>query len=128
MAGARREIRWSLGLGDARLRARPAHRPGRAWTLGASRSKLHNLGLLFVFKYADFAMRTSQPIFGKLPRLGLFLPLGISFIVFEKITYLVDIRRKTGRSPEPVGLSPVRLPVSENAGRAIVKYREIAPA
>jgi alginate O-acetyltransferase complex protein AlgI len=53
-----------------------------------------NLGLLFTFKYADFTMRSLEPMFGNLPQFGLVLPLGISFVVFEKISYLVDIYRK----------------------------------
>ena len=89
----------------------------------------NNLGLLFVFKYADFALRTAQPFLGPMPHLGLILPLGISFVVFEKITYLVDIHRKTGRPAASlwdylvfVFLFPKML-----AG-PIIKYREIAPA
>jgi alginate O-acetyltransferase complex protein AlgI len=66
----------------------------RAWlVLGVAA----NLLLLLTFKYADFALRSLEPIFGALPHLNLLLPLGISFIVFEKITYLVDIYRGTSR-------------------------------
>ena len=98
----------------------------RAWlTLGIG----SNLGLLFIFKYADFAMHELLPLFGSMPYLGLVLPLGISFMVFEKITYLVDIYRGTN-SPAAslrdylvfVFLFPKML-----AG-PIIKYREIAPA
>ncbi len=88
-----------------------------------------NLGLLFVFKYADFALRGIQPLVGEVPFLGLALPLGISFVVFEKITYLVDIHRRTGQPAANlwdylvfVFLFPKML-----AG-PIIKYRDIAPA
>ena len=53
-----------------------------------------NLALLFTFKYADFTLRNLEPVFGSLPVLNLVLPLGLSFVVFEKISYLVDIRRR----------------------------------
>lgn len=58
-----------------------------------------NLLLLAVFKYlgfliADIANPTLAWIgTAALPVPALALPIGISFIVFEKITYLVDIRR-----------------------------------
>jgi alginate O-acetyltransferase complex protein AlgI len=58
-----------------------------------------NLALLGVFKYSGFvATEIANPLLGltgaaplSIPQLA--LPIGISFIVFEKITYLVDIRR-----------------------------------
>jgi len=88
-----------------------------------------NLGLLFVFKYADFALHALRPLIGGVPFLGLVLPLGISFVVFEKITYLVDIHRGTCRPARSlldylvfVFLFPKIL-----AG-PIIKYREIEPA
>jgi alginate O-acetyltransferase complex protein AlgI len=58
---------------------------------------LANLALLFTFKYADFAIMNLGFAFGHMRPLGLPLPLGISFIVFEKISYLVDIHRSKSR-------------------------------
>lgn len=57
-----------------------------------------NLSLLLYFKYADFFIGNINSLFGpigfkSLPLLNVALPLGISFITFEKITYLVDIYR-----------------------------------
>ena len=72
--------------------ARPGPAGARWLALGVGL----NLGLLFVYKYADFALDNLAPLTGPLPHLGLALPLGLSFIVFEKITYLVDIRRGVG--------------------------------
>jgi alginate O-acetyltransferase complex protein AlgI len=56
-----------------------------------------NLSLLFVFKYADFALQSIEPLVGPLAHFNLVLPLGISFVIFEKITYLVDVHQKTSR-------------------------------
>jgi alginate O-acetyltransferase complex protein AlgI len=57
-----------------------------------------NLGLLFWFKYIGLVnILREMPGFGLLKGLPLFdivLPLGISFFVFEKITYPVDVWRK----------------------------------
>ena len=47
-----------------------------------------NLGVLGVCKYADFVAAQ----FGAGP-LGIILPLGVSFFTFQKISYLVDLRR-----------------------------------
>jgi alginate O-acetyltransferase complex protein AlgI len=88
-----------------------------------------NLGLLFVFKYADFTLHGLQPLLGSMPYLGLVLPLGISFFVFEKITYLVDIHRRT--SPPAASLLDYLVFVflfPKMLAGPIIKYREIAPS
>jgi alginate O-acetyltransferase complex protein AlgI len=87
-----------------------------------------NLGLLFTFKYADFAMRSLEPIVGTLPQLGLVLPLGISFVIFEKISYLVDIYRTKSRPAASLHdyLLFVFLYPKMLAG-PIIKYHEIDP-
>jgi alginate O-acetyltransferase complex protein AlgI len=56
-----------------------------------------NLALLLGYKYLDFALVQLEPLLGALPRADLVLPLALSFVVFEKITYLVDIRRGVSR-------------------------------
>lgn len=48
-----------------------------------------NLALLFVFKYAGFAMHTVG-----LPDPGINLPIGISFYTFQALSYLVDVYRR----------------------------------
>ena len=55
-------------------------------------------GLLIVYKYADFLLGNFNALlspFGPhlLPLLHIALPIGVSFVVFEKITYLVDTYR-----------------------------------
>jgi alginate O-acetyltransferase complex protein AlgI len=62
-----------------------------------------NLGVLIVYKYADFLADNLNPVlaaFGahRIPLLHLALPIGVSFVVFEKITYLVDTYRGTSRT------------------------------
>jgi alginate O-acetyltransferase complex protein AlgI len=53
-----------------------------------------NLGALAVFKYADFLGQSlAWLVHAQWTPLLLVLPLGISFFVFQKISYLVDIRR-----------------------------------
>ena len=53
-----------------------------------------NLLVLALFKYADFLRGTVFGIAGEPWEPGsLILPLGISFFVFQKISYLMDLRR-----------------------------------
>jgi alginate O-acetyltransferase complex protein AlgI len=61
-----------------------------------------NLAILIVYKYADFLaenLNLALSPFGahRLPLLHLALPIGVSFVVFEKITYLVDTYRGTSK-------------------------------
>lgn len=57
-----------------------------------------NLGVLGVYKYSNFLLRLLLSIFGiaysdSVPQLSLVVPLGISFITFSSISYLVDVYR-----------------------------------
>jgi alginate O-acetyltransferase complex protein AlgI len=61
-----------------------------------------NLTLLVVYKYADFLAENVNIALaplgaGAIPLLHLALPIGLSFVVFEKITYLVDTYRGISR-------------------------------
>lgn len=60
-----------------------------------------NVFVLFYYKYMDFFIGNMNTLFAQfnyqpLPLLKIALPIGVSFIVFEKITYLVDVYRKKG--------------------------------
>ncbi|MCJ2115812.1 MBOAT family protein [Methylobacterium sp. J-001] len=69
--------------------------PGRWLIPGAIAA---NLALLGLFKYFDFFADLANLIPGlEAPRLGLALPLGISFFTFHHIMYLADLR--AGRAP-----------------------------
>ncbi len=53
-----------------------------------------NLATLGVFKYADFFAGSVSAAMGRgWSPLNIVLPLGISFFVFQKISYLIDLRR-----------------------------------
>lgn len=52
------------------------------------------LGLLAVFKYADFFIGTANSLTGAdIPLLKLALPIGISFYTFQALSYVVDVYR-----------------------------------
>lgn len=114
-----------LDYGLGRLVTRPGPEGGRWLALGVSA----NILLLFVYKYADFVIDTVQPVLPPLPHLNLALPLGVSFIVFEKITYLVDLRR--GESQRARSLRDYLLFVfffPKVLAGPIIKYHEIDDA
>ncbi|MCL2747685.1 MAG: MBOAT family protein, partial [Oscillospiraceae bacterium] len=57
-------------------------------------------GLLFTVKYFDFTATALDNLFAllgigaRLPRLGLLLPLGLSFYIFQSVGYMLDVYRK----------------------------------
>jgi alginate O-acetyltransferase complex protein AlgI len=56
-----------------------------------------NLATLALFKYVNFLLANLLGMAGyAAPHLDVILPLGISFFVFQKISYLIDLRRGAG--------------------------------
>lgn len=70
--------------------ARPAIRRIALWA-----SMVFNLGILALFKYADFFSTTMAEATGVAPWpvLDLVLPLGISFYTFQTMSYTIDVYR-----------------------------------
>lgn len=104
-------------------------KPGAAGWLALGVSL--NLAVLAVYKYTGFAVDNLDVV---LTALGLApihigriaLPVGVSFVVFEKITYLVDIHR--GRSRSASGFATYLLYVflfPKLLAGPIIKYHEI---
>src|SRR4051794_18158987 len=76
--------------------------PARARRLALAAGVANNLGILIVYKYADFLADNFNLLLSpfattRIPLLHLALPIGVSFVVFEKITYLVDTYRGISR-------------------------------
>src|SRR5688500_882778 len=63
-----------------------------------------NVGVLALFKYADFASETVAAIAGAAgwryvpPRLGLVLPVGLSFHTFQAMAYTIEVYRGRQRA------------------------------
>ena len=89
-----------LDLALVRLMVAAADARRRRWLMGIGVAA--NLSLLAYFKYATFAAGVGRSLaaaaFGvSLPPIfEIALPIGVSFIVFEKITYIVDVYRGVG--------------------------------
>jgi alginate O-acetyltransferase complex protein AlgI len=83
-------------LAGLRMAATPRAGRKRLWLV---LSLTCNLGLLFVFKYLDFLLRSigfaaaaaGQEI--EVPRVDLLLPVGISFYTFQSLSYTIDVYR-----------------------------------
>jgi alginate O-acetyltransferase complex protein AlgI len=107
---------------------RRGEQAARRWlTLGI----VLNLGLLAYFKYVDFFLASANDLLARLgaapmPLLQIALPIGVSFVVFEKITYLVDVYRGAGKPARSFAsyLLYVLLFPKLLAG-PIVKYKDI---
>jgi len=80
-------LNWGIALILVRWK-----RYGKLWVAVACGM---NLGLLFVYKYWDFAASTVNAILEKevIPLLGLSLPIGISFFTFQALSYVTDVYR-----------------------------------
>lgn len=54
-----------------------------------------NLGMLGYFKYTNFLIEIARPLFGEgfLQFQNIFLPVGISFFVFQSMSYTIDVYR-----------------------------------
>jgi alginate O-acetyltransferase complex protein AlgI len=83
-------IDFSVGI----LLARAARPTSRRAILLASLGA--NLGILFFFKYYDFAAGSLNSLTATavLPELGLVLPIGLSFHTFQSMGYTVDVYRR----------------------------------
>ena len=67
-------------------------RAGKRWLVITS--LVIDLGILFYFKYTNFFFQTVADLFGKpFDPFDIILPVGISFFVFQSISYIVDIYR-----------------------------------
>ena len=77
---------YVCGLGIERSRKRK-----KLWLLA---SIVISVGLLGVFKYADFFIGSLNAVTGlKIPLLHLALPVGISFYTFQCLSYTIDVYR-----------------------------------
>lgn len=87
-----------------------------------------NLGLLCVYKYAVFFLRTLDAIFPfAIPIPQITLPIGISFFIFQSISYIIDVSRKeieAQKNPFYLLLYVAFFP--QLIAGPIVKYHDIA--
>lgn len=106
-------------------KAQQTDRAGRTWVV---LSVVFNIGMLFVFKYANFFVDNVNSIFGislMIPVIR--LPIGISFYTFQAMSYVIDVYRKTSKAQK--NFANVLLYISffpQLIAGPIVKYHDIA--
>lgn len=90
-----------------------------------------NLAILFYFKYTVFALNNVNALgswlnLGPISVPAIALPVGISFIIFEKISYLVDVFRRTSQPATSLtNYSLYVLLFPKLLAGPIIKYHEI---
>jgi alginate O-acetyltransferase complex protein AlgI len=89
---------------------------------------LFNVVFLGVFKYTDFITGTINDVFGEnLVLRHIILPLGISFITFQKIAFLIDIQAGRIKSFTFQDYCAFVLFFPQLVAGPIVHYREMIP-
>lgn len=87
-----------------------------------------NLSYLGYFKYKNFFLDTTNLAFGTdFVPINLILPLGISFITFQKIAFLVDVRSETIRNFDIYDFFVFVFFFPQLIAGPIVHYREMMP-
>jgi len=86
-----------------------------------------NIGVLAVFKYADFFVENINGLFSlKIPEPSLALPIGISFFTFQALSYVIDVYR--GKVEAQKNFANVMLYISffpQLIAGPIIKYKDI---
>src|SRR4051812_45305802 len=106
-----------------------------AGRIGESRNRplfivglVFNVGLLGVFKYADFALGNFAVLTGvDLPLLGIALPLAISFITFEQIAFLSDVHQSRISRGSALEYAAFITFFPKLIAGPIIRYSELAP-
>ena len=86
------------------------------------------VGLLGVFKYADFFLESVNAITGlRLPLLRLALPVGISFYTFQCLSYTIDVYRgKAEPQKNPISFGAYVTLFPQLIAGPIVRYVDVA--
>ncbi|MBR4549037.1 MAG: MBOAT family protein [Oscillospiraceae bacterium] len=117
-------LNYGCGLWIARRRAEGrSAKPALIW------AAVLNLGLLAWFKYAGFLARSLRllPGLGALPIPAVALPIGISFYIFQSMSYTIDVYR--GDAPVQRDILRFGAYVSmfpQLIAGPIVRYRDVA--
>lgn len=124
-------VAWLAGIGLGTGWAGPRRR-ARRWVIGLTVALL--LGALGFFKYADFFVLSLSQLMANLGLerdmvwVGVVLPVGISFYVFQAISYVVDVARQDvapRRNPADVALYISFFP--QLVAGPIVRARDFLP-
>ena len=109
-----------LAIGQAKQ-----HRWKKFWL---TVSVVVSLGLLGVFKYADFFLSSVNAVTGLgIPLLKLALPVGISFYTFQCLSYTIDVYRGTAAvQKDPIAFGAYVTLFPQLIAGPIVRYVDVA--
>ena len=87
-----------------------------------------SLGLLGIFKYADFFIGSINAVTGlSIPLLRLALPVGISFYTFQCLSYTIDVYRGTAEvQKDPIAFGAYVTLFPQLIAGPIVRYVDVA--
>ena len=87
-----------------------------------------SLGLLGIYKYADFLIGSFNGVTGlRLPLLKLALPVGISFYTFQCLSYTIDVYRGTAEvQKDPIAFGTYVTLFPQLIAGPIVRYVDVA--
>ena len=89
-----------------------------------------NLGLIFAYKYANFATGVVRDVFpslrGIVPQTSILLPIGISFFTFQAMSYLVDVYRGIPAQRNPLNIALYIALFPQLIAGPIVRYNTVA--
>ena len=111
---------YGCALGMARFPERK-----KIWLLA---SVAISVGLLVVFKYADFLIGSFNAVTGlNVPLTGLALPVGISFYTFQCLSYTVDVYRgSVPAQKNPISFGAYVAMFPQLIAGPIVRYADVA--
>ena len=91
-------------------------------------SAVVGLGLLAIFKYADFFVENFNAATGlSIPLLRLALPVGISFYTFQSLSYTIDVYRgKVAAQRDPIAFGAYVTLFPQLIAGPIVRYADVA--
>ncbi len=102
---------------------------GQKWKkLWLTVSVVISLGLLGLFKYADFFISSFNAVTGlSLPLLKLALPVGISFYTFQCLSYTIDVYRGSAQvQKDPIAFGAYVTLFPQLIAGPIVRYVDVA--
>ncbi len=109
-------------LGAAKWRGTPRGKAAMLISVGVE------VGLLAVFKYTDFFLASINAALGtSIPLTGILLPIGISFYVFQTVSYIIDVwRGEVEPQANPLTLATYVALFPQLIAGPIVRYRDVA--
>ena len=113
---------YSYGLAIARCRE---FRWKKLWLMV---SVITGIGLLGVFKYADFLIGSVNGLLGThIPMLKLPLPIGISFYTFQCVSYIIDVYRGNAQvQKNPISFGAYVSLFPQLIAGPIIRYADVA--